>query len=239
MTCVICNSDQNLNTTLSIVVDGETVQVKLCDTHAEECTPKDVRLAYLDRQKQINELLETARKLGVELVPKNQVQKITQKAEPELRPAQPKQQTKGHQTDFVPVKGPSVVKDKNYNIIPQGPVPNEDNSPIDLNSIGIPEEAFEGVAKIDRLEARSGQIIEIPTVRKDSLGETRIIIQKSGGDSELQNSFRQSSDRSINGGIVDTYSDGYKVKTCGFCNGRLMVENKGKLIVCPKCNGRG
>ncbi len=64
--CVVCGSDTNLNTKLTININNENVIVNLCDDHAEDTTIKLAREKYLERQDKINQLIEQAKKLGLD-----------------------------------------------------------------------------------------------------------------------------------------------------------------------------
>jgi len=67
-TCVYCGASENLNTTLQITLDGgERTTVVICDEHAEDATIKSARIAYTNRQKQIDEFLAQAKLLGLNI----------------------------------------------------------------------------------------------------------------------------------------------------------------------------
>ena len=41
--CVFCNTSENLNTQMSVVVDNERIETQICDEHADDASPKKIK----------------------------------------------------------------------------------------------------------------------------------------------------------------------------------------------------
>ena len=67
--CVICGSSENLNTSMTITVDGKKIEVSICDEDADDVTPKRIKQCYADKQAQIEEVLAKAKALGLTVPP--------------------------------------------------------------------------------------------------------------------------------------------------------------------------
>lgn len=258
--CVVCNSNTNLNTEMSIIINDEKIKVKICDEHAEDITPKIAREAYVKRKSEIDELIEKAKALGLD---------FTQKAPPgaihipqRLPVAQQHDVTQLSSLDadldgedLIPTSVVDTAMKRvagtkariesggsggSYNV--------EGHNVYDRSQLdgGLPDAIFEGVAKMATFEGRQGQQVAIPAIRRDGTGTTRITINKGKGDATLQNNFRQlaSSDmQTPSGAIVNSHGfaiDGYNVKPCNACDGTGSFKVRGKSTQsCPRCGGSG
>ena len=114
----------------------------------------------------------------------------------------------------------------------------DSHSSIDLGSLEdkLPEEARRGRVKMEMMEGRGGQPIAIPKKRVDGTGTTRINIVNTGGDSALQERFKNaamSEDSDFRHGYQGATRD------CPICKGTGFAENAGEEISCPKCSGTG
>ncbi len=64
--CVFCEATENLNTQISVSLEGgKKVACDICDTHAEEATPKTVRAAYLEKQGKAESLIAQLKAMGI------------------------------------------------------------------------------------------------------------------------------------------------------------------------------
>lgn len=252
--CIFCETTDNLNTQMTISLDdGIKVSVDICDEHAEEATVKTARECYLKRKRQIDEVMEQARKLGLQVVEGNQGILIPQKVEkaPPPRSAQPApaqvieaeiveedgemidtarvdaQLQKGMRSVGGTVAGTSVASHQS----------------IDTSEAReqLPADALKGKVKMDVLPGRGGQPIAIPTKRVDGTGRTDINIVESN-DAQLQRRFKQIAEMSkspLGWEQMHDHRHGYNVTECPICHGATKVKNRGQEITCPKCKGKG
>lgn len=66
--CVFCGTPDKLNTSMTITLDdGNKADVLICDEHAEDATVKTTKIAYQDKQKQIDAVLAQAKTLGLDI----------------------------------------------------------------------------------------------------------------------------------------------------------------------------
>jgi len=63
MKCIVCLTDDNLNTHMKVEIDGETYEVHLCDEHAETTTMSQVN----KKVKEIKDKLKNAVQLAIDL----------------------------------------------------------------------------------------------------------------------------------------------------------------------------
>lgn len=257
MNCVFCNNTQNLNTQLTITLeDGAKVNVLICDEHAEDATVKTARAAYLDKQKQIDALIEQAKKLGLNIGGFQQqgallVPTSVNNPPPTAGTAPVAQNV---QTDDL--SGDDVVStemlDSRGGMVSIGGATDFGNvaSHQSHNVSGIadklPEEVRKGKAKMATVEAREGMPIVIPETRIDGTGTTRIRITKKEDDGKLQQRFKKMAKDSIERDKTPNFArEGYQntQTECPICRGTCRIkQNVGgvmKDVVCPKCNGMG
>lgn len=257
MTCVFCNSPNDLNTQITVTLDdGSKVKVDICDEHAEDATVKTARAAYMRRQDAINAVLEQARALGLNVseptgpsglviaqeIPKP-VSALTKQA-PQVPNVQSPQRAPTKNDDLE--NDPDVVStdrlDSHRGMRSVGgsagntsveSLPSHD---IDNLKEKLNPDARKGVAKMGIAEGRAGQPIIIPKVRKDGTGTTRVNIVKTS-DNMLQESFKKMAQDSIQDRVPDFARSGYSntTRTCPICKGNCEVNGQ----ICPKCDGNG
>jgi len=247
--CIICGSDNNLNTELVITVDDEKVTVKICDEHADDITPKAAKLAYLkwksQHDAQMQEFLAQAAKLGMTVVPQGSLV-IAAKTTPDQTP-----QANQKKLD---VLAPELQGTREDGILPSSVVDNvmqhrvsgmsgsvggknvERHDAYDPTQLSdqLPDGARDGLVKMELAEGRHGTPLAIPAIRQDGLGTTRVRIAKTMTDAELQRRFKQqaSADHS--------FVEGYDLHRCPLCKGDGQIaKSQTEVIPCPKCNGSG
>lgn len=235
-TCIFCGTSDNLNTQLGITLDdGVQVTVWICDEHAEDATVKLAKQAYLDRKRQIDDLMEQAKRLGIDLTasaPKATV--APRQATPP--PAIPSgddiiPSTQLHSREFVTRGGNAG----NVNI------PGESGHDVRSVAQKLPQDALDGYAQMDIVEGRGGQPLAIPKKIVDGIGVTRITISKSEDDASLQNRFKRMAQDTMQDRSPDFARAGYNntQKDCPICRGSGYIRQKGGETNCPKCGGVG
>jgi hypothetical protein len=247
--CIICGSDNNLNTEFVVTVDDQKVVVKVCDEHADDITPKAAKAAYLkwksQHDAQMQEFLAQAAKLGMTVVPQGSLA-IAQAA---TTPAQaPKQ------TTAIPKVSVELQGSREDGILPSSVVDNvmqhrvsgmsgsiggknvERHDAYDPTQLSdqLPDGARDGLVKMELAEGRHGTPLAIPALRQDGLGTTRVRIAKTMTDADLQRRFKQqaSADHS--------FVEGYDLHRCPLCKGDGQIaKSQTEVIQCPKCSGSG
>ena len=261
--CIICGSDTDLDTDMTINIDGEKVVVKVCAKDSEEVTPKAAREAYLKRKTDIEAFLEQAKKLGLSvsaspasgITTLNGPPRSQQLSQPQYQePQQPQAELHGSRADgFVStseadralrrVGGASGVatgaagssaKLEGHRIY----------DPDALLTDKLPEGTRDGIVRLGIAEGRQGQPITIPAIRQDGTGTTTIRITQHVRDHQLQQRFKGLADRSRDdrdGG--PDFRNEYELAACPMCRGEttVSVNQGGELtrVVCPKCGGSG
>jgi len=243
--CVVCGEDQNLNTKLTIVINNENIVVCLCDEHAEDTTVKMAREKYLERQNQIDLLVEQAKKLGLDtssLMKKaaassneskqvanpnpqpSREDKTTSTEEQSLEPDEGWISTKKFETveskGFTSVGGQGVASYNSYKVIGQSDV--------------LDESVRQGKVKMGVAEGRGGSQIPVPLERVDGTGTTRIRINNAETDQSLQRRFKNMANNQEH---QPDFRQGYNdaTRNCPICRGECVVNGKD----CPKCKGSG
>jgi len=254
-TCVFCGSADALNTEITVTLDDQTrVTVLVCDTDAEEATPKRCREAYVARQAQIDEVLAKARALGLDLAvqqPAGQRIAVVQQATaPVLQPPP----AAHHEPD--PTVSPLLEEDEDGPVIStahllkpmksvggnvangavQASVPAYQSHALDELGTGV----LGGKAKVTVVMGRGGQPLQLPSVIQDRTGTTRVRVVKPLDDAALQRRFKSMADQS-RGDLGPDFRNGYEEteRTCPVCRGKCSVQNAGRLVGCPKCGGLG
>lgn len=247
-TCVYCGVSENLNTTLQITLDNsEKVTVVICDEHAEEATIKSARVAYTNKQKQIDDFLAQAKALGLNISINtgnnlSVVQAPVQQAPVQQAPQYAPQQTP--QTQAI-LEGDDVVStdfidNKMMRSVGGGGVESFSSFQAGSSKDKLDPNLLRGRAKITMMEGREGIPIAIPERRVDGTGTTRIKISKRENDQNLQNRFKRMAEDSIRDRSPD-FKSGYRdsMKSCPLCHESGSIRNMNQDIVCPKCQGSG
>lgn len=257
MSCVFCNSAENLNTQMTITLDnGGSAVVQICDEHAEDATVKLARKAYLDRQEQIDKVLAQAKALGLTISTTTGGISIAQApAKPKEPIAPPRSVTTTATTiqaikpisESVELEGPDVVStdvltNSGMRSVGGNVSGNMVESHVSHSTSNLQDkldpEMLRGKAKLTVLQGREGQNLVIPTKRVDKTGTTILNIVKTENDDKLQRRFKNmASDSMKDGGEPDFARSGYRNTTrdCPICHGQCVINGQD----CPKCKGAG
>ena len=247
-TCVYCGVSENLNTTLQITLDnGEKVTVAICDEHAEEATIKSARVAYTNKQKQIDDFLAQAKALGLNIsintgnnlsVVQAPVQQAPVQQAPQYAPQQVSQAQPILEGDDV--VSTDFIDNKMMRSVGGGGVESFSSFQAGSSKDKLDPSLLRGRAKITMMEGREGIPIAIPERRVDGTGTTRIKISKRENDQNLQNRFKRMAEDSIRDRSPD-FKSGYRdsMKSCPLCHESGSIRNMNQDIVCPKCQGSG
>lgn len=253
-TCVYCGSTQDLNTQLTISLEnGTKITAAICDEHAEDASVKTARAAYLKKQAEIDDFLEKAKALGIEVQAQSGSGGI-------ILAQQPIQHQAG-----------SVVQPQSQ--VPVVPIVDEkeaqegwvSTAKVDgakgMRSVGgstefggvsghssyqvggedtLGENVRRGKVKMALAEGRAGAPLAVPEKRIDGTGTTRIRIVHKESDHTLQRRFKdmaQDSRQSENNSAGPDFRQGYNesTRTCPICHGDCVINDEN----CPKCEGLG
>lgn len=251
--CIVCGSDKDLDTELSLTIDSEKVVVKVCAIHAEDITPKAAKEAYLGRKAEIDSVIAQAEKLGLKIQLPTTTQKLVvaegapKPAAPSAPAVAPPAELQGTRADGVlPTSVVDAVQQRVHGISGvAGNVSVESHQPYSSSDMmsQLPDGVTEGKVKLEIAEGRQGQPLAIPAVRQDGLGTTRLRITKGVGDAELQRRFKDLASKSINASDDQYHSfgaGGYDIRSCPMCKGTgSIAKTTTEVMVCPKCKGSG
>ena len=238
--CVYCDSTENLNVQMTIPYKDNKVTVWVCDQHAEDASVKSAKVAYEDKQRKIDEFLEQAKSLGIEVQegPSGLVLVRDNKPKPQ---SQLRAQPIIQQEDMV---GEDVVDTAKLERSLQSVGGSTEFGNIESHTAYrvsgerdvLPSEVLQGKAKLTVVEGRSGAPIAIPSKRVDGTGTTQIRIIKKENDQSLQRRFKHMADNSMQD-RTPNFAQGYSssTTTCPICRGDGTVSNQ----MCPKCDGNG
>lgn len=258
--CVFCEATTNLNTQMTVALeDGTKVTAHICDIHAEDATPKTVRLAYIDKQKKAEALIAQLKALGYAVTGLEQsksglVVPTMEKPKPAARAAPPTEApATGDNLEGDDVVSTELLDGKSSKgMVSSSQVGNMGGQQIqvaghashDLSSVarGLPPEARKGKAKLTVTEGREGQTLVIPEKRVDGMGTTRIKITKKENDGTLQARFKKMAKDTVDNDKCPNFArSGYQntQSVCPICRGDCVIKQAGKEVSCPKCNGSG
>ena len=257
--CIFSGSTENLNTSMTVTLeDGKKVEVWISDDYVDQATPVAVKKAVTERDSERNaELAELQRKaaeLGLSLVPEGHqappVQTTTPspQAKPDATPATEEVLPATVLEDHVPTMGAQVVDgrtaDKKLSVsTAMGNVPSGVSgakSEYDIKTESEPSvDLREGeIAEIAKVKGRNGMETAIPVRRVGKTGETVVRVVDTGGDTGLQQRFKDMANDSIRDDSSHNFGrQGYQVRTisCTLCQGSGKAMGKD----CPKCDGAG
>lgn len=242
MNCVYCGITNNLNTTFQITLDdGQKIQVQICDEHAEDATVKSAKVAYLSKQKQIEEFLEQAKALGLNISINNSNNLSVASQPVQQRPQQQFNDIREDPNAFIV---DTDALDRSASLIQTvGAAEFGVSDTIKFNSLSdkLDPNILKGKAKITMAEGRQGIPIPIPEQRIDGTGTTRISIKKSMDDGKLQNAFKKMAESSLRNSGPDFAKAGYRnsMHECTFCRGECTIRDNRGTVMCPKCQGSG
>ena len=254
--CIYCNSSENLNTQLSLKLDsGTTATVSVCDMHAEEATIKSAREKYLEKAEQLNDFLEQAKQLGIDLsslpilagdhllkttIGSQPAESIPPAGEPQAK--QPKIINDAETAGRMPMDGEDWISTEKFQKVSKvsprvtgsaAGISNHASYDVKGDVDQLSEDLIEGKVKMAIAEGRNGQPLAIPRTRVDGTGTTNIRIVNQETDATLQNRFRQMAGQENSPDFRQGYQD--TQRTCPICQGDCSIKGKD----CPKCSGAG
>lgn len=267
--CVFCEATTNLNTQIGIKLDnGQKVTCDICDEHAEDATPKTVKVAYLEKQQKAEVLLEQLRKMGYNVANLEQSKSGSGLVIPVMSKPAP-QPVRAAAPDIIPeedLSGDDVVdttildSKTSKGMVSAtgaasyggGSVSVAGHASFDAAAIAANQlppdqravllQARKGKAKLAVVEGREGQPLVIAEKRVDGFGTTRIKITKKEDDGKLQGRFKKMAKDSIDKDRAPNFArEGYQntQTECPICHGRCVIVQNNREISCPKCNGAG
>lgn len=217
MKCIICLTDEKLNTHMKVEVDNETYQVHLCDEHAETTTMGQV----VKKVKEIKDRLKNAVQLAIDLgisIP-----------EINAKPVPPPVST------IVPA---SAMPD--LNIVtdsPETPTPDRVVVPNKITRNAAPiklsdqeEINCDTEIELQEVEVRGGKI-KIPKRTEGEAGVSDIKIINVD-DKTIQDQFKRIKSQADSGSLGNGYA-----QNCRACNGT--GTHPILKTTCPKCGGMG
>lgn len=261
--CILCDSDKDLNTEMSVSVEGEKVSVVICDECADDATPKRVRQAYTRKMQEIEKFMKIAKSMGFEISKPGEKGIVVASDPPPLPGKTPPQLPAPEviNAESRPVKeeaedddDPDVIDTTRLDqqakkgmrsvggVVDEFGVHVKSHNSYSTDHKDIPEEVKKGKAKMAIGEGRGGQPIAFPKKRQDGLGTTRINIIKKETDATLQQRFKNmaaASKEDRGPSFKDGYGQDYGFRDCPICHGECVVmEGRGERT-CPKCDGQG
>ncbi len=262
--CLICSTDKDLNTTLSLKLDDSTtVSVVVCDVHAEDLTVKIAKEKYLEKKAVIDRIMQEARDNGLEIsIPTTSTGLVLAKSTAVEQPA-----TRQQALTPQPIDKQQV--DDEINLLRSGKLIKGSVARQKLGKAQSVGGSFDRLTTVDRqeelsrsalteraetgqeqiriglVEGRGNQPIAIPTVIKDDFGTTVIRVSQGMTDDKLQKQFKGLADsKDANGLNTHCFgADGYALTDCQFCKGKgsVITVSSGQKVSadCPRCKGAG
>jgi hypothetical protein len=259
--CIQCATDKDLNTTLTVKLeDGTTVQVNVCDEHAEDMTIKQARVLYAEKQEELQKIIEMAEAAGLKVEIPTASGLVVAQQDP-AKVEKPKAPVPMKMADNPPeesaVKSPDTVllngRDAREKLgaaksmstaLPQAGTMEQKQSH-DVRTLEDKVDLGQEKIQLGLAEGRSGQAVPIPQIIKDEGGTTIIRVRQTVSDHDLQKNFKdlaESNDGSGNN-AHSFHSAGYTMNACGFCSGSGFVTNvvnkTKQQSACPRCEGSG
>jgi hypothetical protein len=232
--CLVCNSTENLNTTMKIKVQDHEVEIALCDTH-EETSPKHARELVASKISEFEELKKRMQEFGVSVgeqeTPKPAPKPLLQAPKPQIIKRPP-----------VTAQKPLIVETTTDDSLAGEPIKQEQsiNTAAEItNTIKKQDPTKEvKIPKVVEAESqtiqRGGGQISIPKkIKTDDGGVTDITIVETTNE-DLQRRTKQL-DVSINPD-GHSFRKGYNMKECLLCRSAGKLKNG---QTCPKCKGSG
>jgi hypothetical protein len=212
MRCVFCNATENLNSSINIKHEDETVTVYICEAHEEEASMKAVREAYAKKRERIGELIKELEELGYKI---NKAPEATKtQNDPKQKAPQPVSQPSSKLRDWAQ-SGSATAQEVQPKIAVDGKAQEHAN-------VQEPHKLPPLQREVVRSEDGAVKI-------EDETGKTNIRIIPGADGGELVNRVKAHAD--------DPNKLLYKSNTeCTACQGSGIAFN-GKI--CPKCKGKG
>lgn len=244
--CIVCDSKDNLNTSMNIKHDEKDYKVFLCDEHAETTTPKMAKDSLVSRIAKIDALMKQCKELGIEVSINQGGLSTAKKVDQSVKPIDKAVKVDGKKARLSTARN---ILDKPVESVAGsgGGVSLESHQSINIDEMvsgeikeamkkGDVSEEFVKPKNIDiepqQISGRGGKEIAIPKVIQSTIGTTVIRVVDSGGDAALQKRFKQMSN---DGDSKNPYEN--IERECPICKGtgKTRVGNK----ECPKCGGSG
>jgi hypothetical protein len=218
--CIVCLTDNNLNTHMNINLESESYEVYLCDEHAENTTMGAVNNKVKEIRDKLRNALQLAKDLGI-TIPEMEGMKDPNSETP-ITPIIPTIVP----IDNIPVPNdvpvPSPVPALQTNVIKRNPKPIQLSEDISINQ--------DTSIEMQTINAKGGTV-DIPKHTSGDAGETDIHIVNTT-DSMLQERAKMMSAAAEQGLQQNSYSS-----ACLACKG---TGNHPVLkSPCPKCKGTG
>jgi transcription elongation factor Elf1 len=246
--CIICGSDKDLETELTITIDDQKITVKVCSEHADDITPKAAKVAYLkwktDYDARMAEFLKQAAELGMVVAPQGSIMVAKAQQQPTATTTKPIVESQiaelrgGRAEGILPASEVDNVMQRRVSglsgsVDGRGVEGHDAYNPNDLSD-KLPDGARDGLVKMELAEGRHGTPLAIPSIRQDGLGTTRVRIAKTMTDADLQRRFKRQASED------HSFVDGYDLHRCVMCNGEGQIKkSQTETIACPKCGGSG
>lgn len=251
--CVFCEATTNLNTQIGIKLDdGRKVTCDICDTHADDATPKTVKAAYLEKQGKADALIAQLKAMGYDVAKMEESKSGSGLVIPVMAP-KPAPAARSGPPDVIPeedLSGDDVVdttildSKSGKGMVSAGGAANyaggsvsvAGHASLDAASIAannLPQDqratlhqARKGKAKLTVVEGRAGQPLIIPEKRVDGFGTTRLKITKKEDDGKLQGRFKKMAKDSVENDRVPNFArEGYQntQTDCPICRGSCVI----------------
>ena len=249
--CLICNTDQNLNTTMKVKVDNKEYEVAICDEHSEDITVGKARELVSGKLTKIKEFMEQAAELGL-TISESKGGILTTQSKPveieddleevvEDKPAKPMAKP-------VPATTPKIAIPKMR--IPKVSHPEaraHDSLDVDKAVLSeIEAERKKGrnmvipeAVEIEPQEGQdaSGAPMMVPKRIVDKDGSTTTIVINKTSDAEIQRRAKEQETLAKQGGPTHLFINGFNLHECSLCRSTGLIQNGTKS--CPRCKGSG
>lgn len=222
--CIICGTNDNLNTELTITVDDDRVVVRLCDEHAESTTPKMAKDKYLIKKAEIDEFIKKAEEMGLQVSLPSSNKKLA--AAKKISPQAPSQTN--DQGMISASEAAKYYEGRTIEI--------DGGESATINESQRSQE--DGQVRISKVPGPLDSQVDIPTYKRDKMGTTSIRVIKGFSDKDLQNRFKTMAGMTMS--EESNMCDGYTTRDCMMCSGSGIINiGRGNTKQCPKCNGTG
>lgn len=217
MKCIVCLTDNNLNTHMKVEIDNEVYEVHLCDEHAETTTMSHVTKKVTEIKDKLRNAIQLAIDLGIS-IPEISIKSADKMPDLNILPADSQIDNSKEQPPTKPVT--TERPDKNKIKRSAVPVKLSDNEEINCDT----------EIEMQQIEVRGGKI-DVPKRTKGEAGSTDIKILNTD-DSIIQKRFKELKEMGESGQLQAGYSS-----DCLACRGtgiHPILKND-----CPKCKGTG
>lgn len=255
--CIYCGTKENLEAQLTITLDdGKKVTVSVCKEHAEDATIRTAKQKYMERQGEIDALMEKAKALGLELAigapSASGLVMVTQK--PIARQAN-EAAMRGQSLnpaiaaeDDPEMIDAEILERRERGVVSSGGMAGntmvEGHQSLDMSEIKeqIGTDVLRGKVKVEVIEKQSGGVVALPVKKVNGLGTTQIRVVQTT-DQEMQRRFKTIAEQSKSPFGWDRMrhlgKEGIEIINCPICKGEGVARNAGKEVTCPKCKGKG